>query len=111
MGYIEPVEFSALGLLAVAFVSFSSPDDVERKLGYETLGEFKNVFEMCQKMKVASWEIDWDPEITDHLTQALSISEQFEFLEQALPGCSEAKHKPHLPSLCKSGKTLFDLNL
>lgn len=58
MGYIEPVEFSALGLLAVAFVSLSSPDDVERKLGYETLGEFKNVFEMCQKRKVASWEID-----------------------------------------------------
>ena len=115
MGYIEPVEFSALGLLAVAFVSLSSPDDVERKLGYETLGEFKNVFEMCQKRKVASWAIDWDPEITDYLTQALSISEQFEFLaeylEQALPGCSEAKHKPHLPSLCKSGKTLFDLNL
>ena len=46
MGYIEPVEFSALGLLAVAFVSLSSPDGVIRKLGYETLGRFKNALEV-----------------------------------------------------------------
>lgn len=51
MRYIEPVEFSALGLLAVAFVSLSSPDDMIRKLGYETLGRFKNALEMCQKRK------------------------------------------------------------
>ena len=46
MRYIEPVEFSALGLLAVAFVSLSSPDDMIRKLGYETLGRFKNALEV-----------------------------------------------------------------
>lgn len=46
MSYIEPVEFSALGLLAVAFVSLSSPDDMIRKLGYETLGRFKNALEV-----------------------------------------------------------------
>ncbi|KAF2314350.1 hypothetical protein GH714_025585 [Hevea brasiliensis] len=42
MGYIEPVEFAGLGLLAVAFVSISSPDVGMRKLGYESLGRYKN---------------------------------------------------------------------
>lgn len=91
--------------------------------------------------KVASREIDWDPDIMDHLSYALSISGQFELLaeyvEQALPGVynraerwyflalccsaagqnetalnllkkvsgvSEAKHKPHLPSLLLGAK-------
>lgn len=39
-GYIEPVEFASLGLLAVAFVSMSSADLEMRKLGYKTLGRF-----------------------------------------------------------------------
>ncbi|XP_058204610.1 uncharacterized protein LOC131318694 isoform X1 [Rhododendron vialii] len=51
MGYIEPVEFASLGLLAIAFVSISSPHDEMRKLGYEVLGGFKNALEKCQKRK------------------------------------------------------------
>ncbi|KAL5804145.1 hypothetical protein ACOSQ3_030945 [Xanthoceras sorbifolium] len=50
-GYIEPVEFAGLGLLAVAFVSMASPDVGMRKLGYETLGRFKDALEKCQKKK------------------------------------------------------------
>lgn len=46
LGYIEPVEFASLGLLAVAFVSMSSSDDRIRKLGYETLGLFKHALEV-----------------------------------------------------------------
>lgn len=46
LGYIEPVEFAGLGLLAVAFVSMSSSDDRIRKLGYETLGLFKHALEV-----------------------------------------------------------------
>lgn len=45
-GFIEPVEFAGLGLLAVAFVSISSPDVGIRKLGYETLGRFKTALEV-----------------------------------------------------------------
>ncbi|KAK9268493.1 hypothetical protein L1049_000245 [Liquidambar formosana] len=51
VGHIEPAEFAGLGLLAVAFVSISSPDHNIRKLGYETLGRFKNALEKCQKRK------------------------------------------------------------
>ncbi|XP_057475147.1 uncharacterized protein LOC130763274 [Actinidia eriantha] len=51
MGYIEPIEFASLGLLAIAFVSISSPDDEMRKLGYEALGRFKTALETCQKRK------------------------------------------------------------
>ncbi|KAJ6753566.1 NUCLEOLAR PRERIBOSOMAL-ASSOCIATED PROTEIN 1 [Salix purpurea] len=51
MGYIEAVEFAGLGLLAVAFVSMSSPDVGMRKLGYELIGKYKNVLENCQKTK------------------------------------------------------------
>ncbi|KAK2639656.1 hypothetical protein Ddye_027451 [Dipteronia dyeriana] len=51
LGYIEPVEFAGLGLLAVAFVSMASPDDGIRKLGYEALGRFKDALEMRQKKK------------------------------------------------------------
>lgn len=46
MDYIEPAEFAGLGLLAVAFVSVSSADVGMRKLGYETLGRFKNALEV-----------------------------------------------------------------
>ncbi|XP_044505387.1 uncharacterized protein LOC123225472 isoform X4 [Mangifera indica] len=51
MGFIEPVEFAGLGLLAVAFASMSSLDVGMRKLGYETLGRFKIALEKCQKKK------------------------------------------------------------
>lgn len=46
MGFIEPVEFAGLGLLAVAFASMSSLDVGMRKLGYETLGRFKIALEV-----------------------------------------------------------------
>lgn len=45
-GYIEPAEFAGLGLLAVALVSMSSSDDRIRRLGYETLGIFKQALEV-----------------------------------------------------------------
>ncbi|KAJ7963838.1 Nucleolar pre-ribosomal-associated protein 1 [Quillaja saponaria] len=51
MGFIEPLEFASLGLLAVSFVSMSSPDDVIRKLAYDTLEIFKRALEACQKRK------------------------------------------------------------
>jgi nucleolar pre-ribosomal-associated protein 1 len=51
MGYIEPVEFASLGLLAVAFVSMSSADLGMRKLGYETLQIFLDALENCRKNK------------------------------------------------------------
>ena len=46
VGYIEPLEFAGLGLLAVAFVSMASLDVGMRKLGYETLGRFKDALEV-----------------------------------------------------------------
>lgn len=46
VGYIEPVEFAGLGLLAIAFVSLSSPDDGIRRLAYSILGKFKNALEV-----------------------------------------------------------------
>ncbi|KAL8193175.1 hypothetical protein R6Q57_027079 [Mikania cordata] len=45
MNYIEPVEYASLGLLAVAFVSLSSPDDDIRKLGYKVLAVFREALE------------------------------------------------------------------
>ncbi|CAL9226999.1 unnamed protein product [Arabidopsis halleri] len=51
VGYIEPVEFASLGLLAVAFVSMSSADLGMRKLGYETLQIFLDALENCRKNK------------------------------------------------------------
>ncbi|XP_068638772.1 uncharacterized protein [Aristolochia californica] len=51
MSYLEPIEFVGLGLLAVAFVSISSPDEEMRKLGYEVLGRFKEALETCQNNK------------------------------------------------------------
>ncbi|KAJ9540122.1 hypothetical protein OSB04_026628 [Centaurea solstitialis] len=52
--YIEPVEYASLGLLAVAFVSLSSPDDDIRKLGYKVLAVFRNALEISQKRKDAN---------------------------------------------------------
>ncbi|KAK6946890.1 LOW QUALITY PROTEIN: Nucleolar pre-ribosomal-associated protein 1, N-terminal [Dillenia turbinata] len=51
LGYIDPVDFARLGLLAVAFVSLSSPDETIRKLGYEAIGRFKNALETFQTRK------------------------------------------------------------
>ncbi|XP_074349561.1 uncharacterized protein LOC141689235 isoform X2 [Apium graveolens] len=51
MGYIEPLEFASFGLLAVAFVSLSSPWEEMRKLGYEAIGRFKNALERNPKRK------------------------------------------------------------
>ncbi|KAL5548345.1 hypothetical protein UlMin_003576 [Ulmus minor] len=51
VGYIEPLEFASLGLLAIAFVSMTSPDIGIRKLAYCTLVRFKNALEQCQKRK------------------------------------------------------------
>ncbi|XP_073099472.1 uncharacterized protein [Elaeis guineensis] len=53
MGYIEAIEFSRLGLLAITFVSISSPDDGLRKLGYESLGNFKMALQNYRKSKDA----------------------------------------------------------
>ncbi|PQQ00057.1 uncharacterized protein Pyn_09616 [Prunus yedoensis var. nudiflora] len=50
-GYIEPLEFAGLGLLGIAFMSMSSPDDRIRRLGYDSLGRFKNALEKCPKRK------------------------------------------------------------
>lgn len=41
VGFVEPVEFASLGLLAVAFRCLSSPDVGMRKLAYEALARFK----------------------------------------------------------------------
>ncbi|KAM7278954.1 hypothetical protein ACFE04_006088 [Oxalis oulophora] len=51
LGFIEPVEFAGIGLLAIAFMSVSSPFIGMRKLGYEALGRFKNALEKSQKKK------------------------------------------------------------
>lgn len=46
MDYIDPLEFASLGLLAVTFISLSSPDAVTRKLGYEAVVRFKSSVEV-----------------------------------------------------------------
>ncbi|XXG86023.1 hypothetical protein AAC387_Pa11g1011 [Persea americana] len=51
MGYIDPVEFAGIGLLAISFVSLSSRDEGIRKLGYEALGRFKKALESYQNRK------------------------------------------------------------
>ncbi|KAK1281237.1 hypothetical protein QJS04_geneDACA018223 [Acorus gramineus] len=48
-GYMEPVEFVRLGLLAIAFVSMSSSDEEMRKLGDKTLNIFKTTLEIVRK--------------------------------------------------------------
>ncbi|CAA6659829.1 unnamed protein product [Spirodela intermedia] len=49
-GYVVPMEFVRLGLLAVVLVSISSTDEDVRKLGYEALGTFKAILEEYQKI-------------------------------------------------------------
>lgn len=56
MGYIEPAEFSRVGLLAITLVCISSPDEELRKLGYESLNAFKNSLEASQKSK-DKWQL------------------------------------------------------
>ncbi|PWA96465.1 hypothetical protein CTI12_AA038640 [Artemisia annua] len=51
MDYIEPIEYANLGLLAVAFVSLSSPDEEIRKLGYKVLAVFRDALEVSLKRK------------------------------------------------------------
>lgn len=46
IGFIDPVEFAGLGLLAVAFSCLSSLDDGIRKLAYQTLASFKIALEV-----------------------------------------------------------------
>ena len=46
MEYIEPLEFASLGLLAITFISLSSPDADTRKLGYEAVVRFKSAVEV-----------------------------------------------------------------
>lgn len=46
VSYIEPMEFASLGLLSIAFVSMSSPDEAIRRLAYNTLEKFKNALEV-----------------------------------------------------------------
>ncbi|GAB4859794.1 hypothetical protein Ancab_011274 [Ancistrocladus abbreviatus] len=51
MDYLDPVEFAGLGLLAIALISISSPDEGIRKLAYEVLGRFKDVLEKSQRKR------------------------------------------------------------
>ncbi|OAY74978.1 Nucleolar pre-ribosomal-associated protein 1 [Ananas comosus] len=51
MDYIEPVEFARIGLLAVTLISISSPNEEQRKLGYVSLGRFKQALESSRKSK------------------------------------------------------------
>lgn len=51
MGYLDPVEFAGLGLLAIALVSIASPEDGIRKLGYDVLSRFKDALKGCQKKR------------------------------------------------------------
>lgn len=41
MGFLDPVEFAGLGLLAIALVSMGSPEDGIRKMAYEVVVRFK----------------------------------------------------------------------
>ncbi|KAI4306089.1 hypothetical protein L6164_029398 [Bauhinia variegata] len=49
--YIEALEFASSGLLAIAFVSMSSPDPGIRRLAYAVIDRFKNALENYQKRK------------------------------------------------------------
>ncbi|KDO81501.1 hypothetical protein CISIN_1g005603mg [Citrus sinensis] len=67
--------------------------------------------------KVASKEMEWDAEIMDHLTYALSVTGQFELLaeyvEQALPGIYNRAERWYILALCYSaaGQNEAALNL
>ncbi|KAL8141062.1 hypothetical protein V2J09_007083 [Rumex salicifolius] len=56
--------------------------------------------------KMLKQEIDWDPEIMDHLTYGLSVCEGFEFLanhfEQVLPGMYDRSERWYVLALCYS---------
>lgn len=54
MDYIEPIEYANLGLLAVAFVSLSSPDEEIRKLGYKVLAVFRDALEVSNACHASS---------------------------------------------------------
>ncbi|KAL6651997.1 hypothetical protein ACP70R_010922 [Stipagrostis hirtigluma subsp. patula] len=56
MGYIEPAEFSRLGLLAITLVSIASPDQELRMLAYEALGTLKKSLEASQRSK-ETWQL------------------------------------------------------
>lgn len=67
--------------------------------------------------KVVSKEMEWDAEIMDHLTYALSVTGQFELLaeyvEQALPGIYNRAERWYILALCYSaaGQNEAALNL
>lgn len=67
--------------------------------------------------KILFGEIDWDPEVMDHLTFALTISGQFESLadhvEQVLPGVYNRVERWYFLALCYSsaGQNQTALNL
>ncbi|XP_021758900.1 uncharacterized protein LOC110723822 [Chenopodium quinoa] len=51
MGFLDPIELAALGLLAIALVSMGSPEDEIRKLAYEVVWRFKDALMRCQKKR------------------------------------------------------------
>ncbi|GAB2231473.1 hypothetical protein Droror1_Dr00010481 [Drosera rotundifolia] len=51
MDFLDSVEFAGLGLLAIALMSISSPDDNIRKLGYEVVGKFMDGLEKRGKKR------------------------------------------------------------
>ncbi|GAB2241491.1 hypothetical protein Droror1_Dr00018266 [Drosera rotundifolia] len=51
MDFLDSVEFAGLGLLAIALMSISSPDDNIRKLGYEVVGKFMDGLEKRRKKR------------------------------------------------------------
>ncbi|GAB2269636.1 hypothetical protein Dimus_004561 [Dionaea muscipula] len=67
--------------------------------------------------KVADQEIDWDPEILDHLTFVLSVCDEFDFLadhvEKMLPGICSREERWYTLALCygAAGQNEAALNL
>ncbi|GAB2215734.1 hypothetical protein Droror1_Dr00020131 [Drosera rotundifolia] len=51
MDFLGSMEFAGLGLLAIALMSISSPDDNIRKLGYEVVGKFMDGLEKRRKKR------------------------------------------------------------
>ncbi|KAL2944584.1 Nucleolar pre-ribosomal-associated protein 1 [Bienertia sinuspersici] len=51
MGFLDPLEFAGLGLLAIALVSMGSPVEGIRKLAYEVVSRFKDVLMRCQRKR------------------------------------------------------------
>ncbi|XP_010675691.2 uncharacterized protein LOC104891665 isoform X2 [Beta vulgaris subsp. vulgaris] len=50
-GFLDPMEFAGLGLLAIALVSMGSPEDGIRKLAYEVVWRFKDALMRCQRKR------------------------------------------------------------